>query len=65
MRPSLLVRLIHKLTKFPAKWLAYDSVQYIAINFIILPTCKMHLILSPGAIITVVQTPAKKPDVKI
>lgn len=28
-------------------------------------TCKIHFILSPGAIITVVQTPAKKPDVKI
>ena len=28
-------------------------------------TCKMHFILSPGAIITVVQTPAKNPEVKI
>lgn len=65
MRPCLLVGLPHKLTKFLANKLALTQYNIIIINFIILPTCKIHLILSPGAIITVVHTPAKKPDVKI
>ena len=28
-------------------------------------TCKIHFIRSPGAIIAVVQTPAKNPEVRI
>lgn len=42
-----------------------ETPDHPSLNYIILLTCKIHLILSPGAIIAVVQTPAKKPDVKI
>ena len=35
------------------------------VKLLVMFTCKIHFIRSPGAIIAVVQTPAKNPDVRI
>ena len=34
-------------------------------NVLVMFTCKIHFIRSPGAMIAVVQTPAKNPEVRI
>ena len=34
-------------------------------KLLVMFTCKIHFIRSPGAIIAVVQTPAKNPEVRI
>ena len=35
------------------------------VKLLVMITCKIHFIRSPGAIIAVVQTPAKNPEVRI
>ena len=35
------------------------------VKLLVMFTCKIHFIRSPGAIIAVVQTPAKNPEVRI